>query len=176
MNLFLIYIGMENKSRSKCSKYGRQYFRMLFDCNISSINAFSVSRCCFYWRKSNCLFQFRERSHTIITSSSSSNYKFCYHWEIVCSLNYFFFSYFTFKTFDFSDFIILDPSFLEDKVCDNKLSICFNNHRELCGVDIEGCACLSQELLMNCSNQAATIAVQLVDKIKFAIQTDTENR
>lgn len=81
-----------------------------------------------------------------------------------------------FKTFVFSDFIILDPSHLEDKVCDNKLSICFNNHRELCGVDIEGCACLSQELLMNCSNQAAFIAVQLVDKIKCAIQIDMENR
>lgn len=86
------------------------------------------------------------------------------------------YSILTFKIFDFSDFIILDPSFLEDKVCDNKLSICFNNHRELCGVDIEGCACLSQELLMNCSNQAATIAVQLVDKIKSAIQKDIEHR
>lgn len=65
---------------------------------------------------------------------------------------------------------------MEDRVCDNKLSICFNNHRELCGVDIEGCACLSQELLMNCSNQAAITAVQLVDKIKSAIHIDNENR
>lgn len=80
------------------------------------------------------------------------------------------------KTFNFSDFIILDPSLLEDRVCDNKLSICFNNHRELCGVDIDGCACLSQELLMNCSNQAATVAISLVNKIKSAIQVDTENR
>jgi len=70
----------------------------------------------------------------------------------------------------------LDPSFLEDKVCDNKLSICFNNHKELCGVDIEGCACLSQELLMNCSNQAANVAVKLVDNIKSAINTNIENR
>lgn len=84
--------------------------------------------------------------------------------------------YYNFYNIDFSDFIILDPSFLEDKVCDNKLSICFNNHRELCGVDIEGCACLSQELLMNCSNQAAVIAVKLVDKIKSAIQIDIEMR
>lgn len=80
------------------------------------------------------------------------------------------------KTFNFSDFIILDPSLLEVRVCDNKLSICFNNHRELCGVDIDGCACLSQELLMNCSNQAATVAISLVNKIKSAIQVDTENR
>lgn len=70
----------------------------------------------------------------------------------------------------------MDPSHLEDKVCDSKLSICFNNHRELCGVDIEGSACLSQELLMNCSNQAAIIAVKLVNKIKSAIQIDTEKR
>jgi len=70
----------------------------------------------------------------------------------------------------------LDPSFLEDKICDNKLSICFNNHKELCGVDIEGCACLSQEHLMNFLNQAATIAAKLVDKIKCAVQIDIENR
>lgn len=76
----------------------------------------------------------------------------------------------------FSNFIILDPSFLEDKVCDSKLSICFNNHRELCGVDIEGCACLSQELLMNCSNQASTVAITLVDKIKSEIKDDLEKR
>lgn len=82
----------------------------------------------------------------------------------------------SFAIFKKYDFIILDPSFLEDRVCDNKLSICFNNHRELCGVDIEGCACLSQELLMNCSNQAATIAVELVNKIKSAIHIDNENR
>ncbi|XP_025412516.1 exosome complex component RRP45-like [Sipha flava] len=82
----------------------------------------------------------------------------------------------SFAIFEKYDFIILDPSFLEDKVCDNKLSICFNNHRELCGVDIEGCACLSQELLMKCSNQAATIAVVLVDKIKSAIQIDIKKR
>jgi len=82
----------------------------------------------------------------------------------------------SFAIFEKYDFILLDPSFLEDKVCDNKLSICFNNHKELCGVDIEGCACLSQELLMNCSNQAANVAVKLVDNIKSAINTNIENR
>ncbi|XP_027847737.2 exosome complex component RRP45-like isoform X2 [Aphis gossypii] len=81
-----------------------------------------------------------------------------------------------FAIFEKYDFIILDPSFLEDKVCDNKLSICFNNHREMCGVDIEGCASLSQDLLMNCSNQAASMAIKLVDKIKSAIKIDIENR
>jgi len=80
------------------------------------------------------------------------------------------------QRFYFSDFIILDPSLLEDKVCDNKLSICFNNHSEMCGVDIEGCASLSQNLLMNCSNQAASMAIKLVDKIKSAIQIDIKNR
>ncbi|XP_050432794.1 exosome complex component RRP45-like [Adelges cooleyi] len=81
-----------------------------------------------------------------------------------------------FAIFENNDFIILDPSFLEGKCCDSKLSICFNNHRELCGIDIEGCACLSQELLMNCSNQAATVASILVDKIKSAIKEDIEKR
>lgn len=70
----------------------------------------------------------------------------------------------------------MDPSLLEDKVCDNKLSICFNNHSEMCGVDIEGCASLSQNLLMNCSIQAASVAIKLVDKIKTAIQIDVKNR
>ncbi|NP_001155833.1 3 exoribonuclease-like [Acyrthosiphon pisum] len=82
----------------------------------------------------------------------------------------------SFAIFEKYDFIILDPSLLEDKVCDNKLSICFNNHSEMCGVDIEGCASLSQNLLMNCSNQAASVAIKLVDKIKSAIQIDIKNR
>ncbi|XP_050534803.1 exosome complex component RRP45-like [Daktulosphaira vitifoliae] len=82
----------------------------------------------------------------------------------------------SFAIFEKNDFIILDPSFLEEKVCDSKLSICFNNHRELCGVDIEGCACLSQELLMNCSNQASIVAIALVDKIKSKIKDDLEKR
>lgn len=82
----------------------------------------------------------------------------------------------SFAIFEKYDFIILDPSLLEDKVCDNKLSICFNNHSEMCGVDIEGCASLSQDLLMNCSNQASSMAIKLVDKIKSAIQIDIINR
>ncbi|XP_022179851.1 exosome complex component RRP45-like isoform X2 [Myzus persicae] len=82
----------------------------------------------------------------------------------------------SFAIFEKYDFIILDPSLLEDKVCDNKLSICFNNHSEMCGVDIEGCASLSQNLLMNCSIQAASVAIKLVDKIKSAIQLDIKNR
>ncbi|KAF6212474.1 hypothetical protein GE061_012997 [Apolygus lucorum] len=72
--------------------------------------------------------------------------------------------------------ILLDPTELEEKVCESELIIGMNSFRELCGMHFSGRTTGNRLLIVKAAQQAALVAGDLVKLLKSKLEKDNEER
>jgi len=82
----------------------------------------------------------------------------------------------TFILFSEGQLILLDPTEIEEKVCDAVLIFGMNSYRELCGMHFGGNAIGDQSLILKCSKAAAEWSIELVTMIKEKLEEDRKTR
>ncbi|BET01156.1 3' exoribonuclease family, domain 1 [Nesidiocoris tenuis] len=81
-----------------------------------------------------------------------------------------------FAIFGENDDILLDPTELEEKVCESELVIGMNSFNELCGMHFSGRTTSNRLLIVNASRQASLVAGELVKLVKTKLEIDNETR
>ncbi|KAL9693512.1 hypothetical protein quinque_012797 [Culex quinquefasciatus] len=71
---------------------------------------------------------------------------------------------------------VADPTYLEERVAEAKIVFGMNSYGELCGIHLGGITLTSSDLLLKTAAKGAKRARTIVQKIKDAIQEDTEKR
>lgn len=72
---------------------------------------------------------------------------------------------------------VLDPTSLEERSADGKLTVGLNAYRELCTLQIAGEGVfIGKEAVLSCANVAAVRALEMVNLLKKAISQDAADR
>ncbi|XP_055371052.1 uncharacterized protein LOC129605366 [Condylostylus longicornis] len=82
----------------------------------------------------------------------------------------------SYATFNDGQIAVVDPSLIEEQICDAEMIFGINSYRELCCLNLSGKTLTSSSLFLKCANKAAEHAKATVELIKYEIDCDLESR